>query len=153
MKNIRTPARIRLDRDLDNLELPPCVTLKDMDYDPAVLLIYVSPDEGYYKGGTFEFRLEFSNDYPIRPPRVACLTKLFHPNIDLRGRVCLNILREAWTPVLDLQSIVIGLLFLFLEPNDKDPLNKEAANLLSSNRYKFAEYVRAGLKDESFQNP
>lgn len=50
--------------------------------------------------------------------------QIYHPNIDLEGNVCLNILREDWKPVLNLQSIVVGLQFLFLEPNPEDPLNK-----------------------------
>jgi ubiquitin-conjugating enzyme E2 M len=54
--------------------------------------------------------------------------KIYHPNIDLEGNVCLNILREDWKPVLNLQSIVVGLQFLFLEPNPDDPLNKGKFN-------------------------
>ena len=50
--------------------------------------------------------------------------KIYHPNIDLSGKICLNILREDWKPVLNLNSIMIGLQFLFLEPNPDDPLNK-----------------------------
>jgi len=55
---------------------------------------------------------------------------VYHPNIDLDGNVCLNILREDWKPVLTINAIVYGLQYLFLEPNPDDPLNKEAANEL-----------------------
>lgn len=50
--------------------------------------------------------------------------QVYHPNIDLDGNVCLNILREDWKPVLSLSAIVYGLQFLLLEPNAEDPLNK-----------------------------
>jgi len=56
--------------------------------------------------------------------------QVYHPNIDLDGNVCLNILREDWKPVLTINAIVYGLQYLFLEPNPDDPLNKEAANEL-----------------------
>ncbi len=56
--------------------------------------------------------------------------QVYHPNIDLEGNVCLNILREDWKPVLTINAIVYGLQYLFLEPNPDDPLNKEAANEL-----------------------
>ena len=52
--------------------------------------------------------------YPHDPPKVRCLTKVYHPNIDREGAVCLNILREDWKPVLTITAIVYGLNFLFL---------------------------------------
>ena len=55
---------------------------------------------------------------------MKCENKIYHPNIDLDGNVCLNILREDWKPVLTINSIVYGLQYLFLEPNPEDPLNK-----------------------------
>lgn len=54
----------------------------------------------------------------------ARLTQLYHPNLDLEGNVCLNILREEWNPILNLNSVLVGLQFLFLDPNPDDPLNK-----------------------------
>lgn len=66
-----------------------------------------------------------------------CKTKIYHPNIDLDGNICLNILREDWKPVLNLQSVILGLVYLFLEPNPDDPLNKEAALLMKENRAQF----------------
>ena len=52
-------------------------------------------------------------NYPHEPPKVKCETKVYHPNIDLEGNVCLNILREDWKPVLTINSIVYGLQYLF----------------------------------------
>uniref|UniRef100_A0A8C0FQJ6 NEDD8-conjugating enzyme UBC12 n=1 Tax=Bubo bubo TaxID=30461 RepID=A0A8C0FQJ6_BUBBB len=67
---------------------------------------------------------------------------VYHPNIDLEGNVCLNILREDWKPVLTINSIIYGLQYLFLEPNPEDPLNKEAAEVLQSNRRLFEQNVQ-----------
>lgn len=102
-----------------------------------------------YKGGSFKFTFAVNNNYPHEPPKVKCTQKvswtpgklvslsapahttcprfsfqIYHPNLDHDGNVCLNILREDWKPVLNLNSIMVGLQYLFLEPNADDPLNK-----------------------------
>ena len=93
---------------------------------------------------------------------------MYHPNIDLEGNVCLNILREDWKPVLTINSIVYGLQYLFLvsidlpynewrgfnyelfqEPNPEDPLNKEAALELQNNRRLFEQNVQKSMKGGS----
>ena len=105
--------------------------------DPDDLLhfrLIISPDEGFYGRGRFTFSFAIGHSYPHEPPKVKCVTKVYHPNIDLDGNVCLNILREDWKPVLTINSVVYGLQYLFLEPNPDDPLNKEAAEEMRANR-------------------
>lgn len=99
-----------------------------------------------YKAGRFNFSFAINPNYPHEPPKVRCTQKIYHPNIDLEGNVCLNILREDWKPVLNLNSVMIGLQYLFLEPNADDPLNKEAAEDLRVNRDAFQQNVRASLR-------
>ena len=70
---------------------------------------------------------------------------MYHPNIDLEGNVCLNILREDWKPVLSVSSIIYGLQYLFLDPNHDDPLNKEAAAVLKENPRQFEMNVRRSM--------
>lgn len=71
-------------------------------------------------------------------------------NIDLEGHVCLNILRESWSPALNLTSIAFGLLFLFHAPNADDPLNKEAAEFMQNHPAEFERAVRATLRGGFF---
>ena len=80
--------------------------------DPDDLLNFVltiAPDEGVYKGGKFAFDFKINQNFPHDPPKVKCTKKIYHPNIDLEGNVCLNILREDWKPVLNLNAIIVGL--------------------------------------------
>lgn len=77
--------------------------------------LYIEPDEGMYKGGVFKFRFAVPETFPHEPPKVNCEQKIYHPNIDVEGKICLNILREDWKPVLNLQAIVIGLQVCFGE--------------------------------------
>ena len=69
----------------------------------------IEPDEGMYKGGCFRFSFAINQNFPHEPPKVKCTQKIYHPNIDLDGNVCLNILREDWKPVLNLNAVIVGL--------------------------------------------
>jgi ubiquitin-conjugating enzyme E2 M len=97
------------------------------------------------------------------------LTQIYHPNVDLEGNVCLNILREDWKPVLNLNSVMVGLQYLFLEPNPDDPLNKgsfhslftliisndlsqtEAAQEMVKNRDQFVSNVKSTMQGRSYK--
>ena len=69
----------------------------------------IDPDEGMYRGGRFHFSFAINQNFPHDPPKVKCTQKIYHPNIDLDGNVCLNILREDWKPVLNLNAVIVGL--------------------------------------------
>jgi ubiquitin-protein ligase len=69
------------------------------------------------------------------PLFLCCSLQIYHPNIDLEGHVCLNILRDEWKPIYDINTVIYGVIYLFYEPNANDPLNHEAAQcaLITSN--------------------
>lgn len=79
----------------------------------------IDPDEGMYKGGSFHFNFAINQNFPHDPPKVKCTQKIYHPNIDLEGNVCLNILREDWKPVLNLNAVIVG-----LQVCSDDPMHK-----------------------------
>ncbi|KAG2076909.1 hypothetical protein BDR04DRAFT_1089182 [Suillus decipiens] len=140
-------AQIRVQKDLTELDLPP--TMKTDFPDPTDLLNFtltITPDEGMYRGGAFSFSFTINTNYPHEPPKVKCMQTIYHPNVDLEGNVCLNILREDWKPVLNLNSVMVGLQYLFLEPNADDPLNKEAAEELRKNREQFLYNVKTSMR-------
>ncbi|KAK1754801.1 putative E2 ubiquitin-conjugating enzyme [Echria macrotheca] len=141
-----TAAQLRVQKDLSELSLG--TTMKTEFPDPDNILsfiLHIEPDEGMYRGGKFSFTFNITPSFPHEPPKVQCREKIYHPNIDLEGKVCLNILREDWKPVLNLNAVIVGLQFLFLEPNASDPLNKEAAEDLRTNREGFKRNVRAAM--------
>jgi len=93
----------------------------------------------------------------MRYDQVKCTQKLYHPNLDYDGNVCLNILREDWNPVLSISSCIYGLQFLFMDPNADDPLNKEAAKDLTDSPRQFELNVRRSMQGgyvagQSFSN-
>lgn len=140
-------AQLRLQKDVTELDLPRGIKVSFPN--PSDIFSFeltIVPQENYYKGGKFNFQVEINNNFPIDPPKIKCKNKIYHPNIDIEGNVCLNILRENWSPVLNLNSVLMGLNFLFLEPNPNDPLNKDAANMLVKNKLRFARNVSDSMR-------
>ncbi|XP_041120310.1 NEDD8-conjugating enzyme UBE2F isoform X5 [Polyodon spathula] len=91
-------------------------------------------DEGYYQSGKFQFEIDVPEAYNMVPPKVKCLTRIWHPNITETGEICLSLLREhsidgtGWAPTRTLKDVVWGLNSLFTDLlNFDDPLNIEAA--------------------------
>ena len=106
-----------------------------------------TPDSGsYWYGGKYLFSFHFPDDYPFNPPKVMCKTKIYHPNIDYDGNVCLNMLKEDWNPTYTGLSCIAGVYQLFVEPNPNDPLNHEVAKLMRDNISQFKENVKRTLR-------
>ncbi|XP_075242093.1 nedd8-conjugating enzyme UbcE2M-like [Convolutriloba macropyga] len=148
-----SPAVLRMMRDQKDLDLPHTCKIDFPNVDDLLnFFVDISPDDGYYKGGRFTFKVVIPPDYPHEAPKVECTQKIYHPNVDLNGKVCLNILREEWKPVLSVTSVVLGVLYLFIEPNPEDPLNKEAAECLLANRQTFASNVKRAMKGAFLNN-
>ncbi len=139
--------------DMSSMELPSHVKLELPDREDIMnFRVSIKPSEGYWKGATFTFSFAVPNDYPYTPPKVTCIEKIYHPNIDLAGAVCLNILRRDWKPVLDTQAVIHGLIFLFIEPNPDDPLNEDAAAVLRRDKNLFARNVDSSLRGNKVDN-
>ena len=121
----------------------------DQDLDLETVFVTVSPKDGPYRGGKFDFEFDLSEGYPTCPPIVHCQTHIYHPNIDFcddQGDVCLNLLDELWTPDMSLEDVVQGVLFLLYNPNVEDPLNSMFTG--SESEEEFLENVRASLRGE-----
>ncbi|KAH9366325.1 hypothetical protein HPB48_006223 [Haemaphysalis longicornis] len=145
-KKRASAAQLRITKDIHELHLPATCELEFPDPDDLLnFKLVMCPDEGFYRDGRFVFSFKVGPNYPHDPPKVKCDNKVYHPNIDLNGSVCLNILREDWKPVLTISSVVYGLQFILLEPNPEDPLNKEAAEVLKTDRKQFEKQVRTAM--------
>lgn len=151
---VATASQLRLQRDISELDTGATMSIEFPD--PSDIMhfqVILVPDEGFYRGGQFRFAFEVPAAYPHAPPRVRCLTKIFHPNIDDDGNICLNILREEWKPVLSLNSVLYGLQYLFLELNAEDALNKEAAHWLEHDKCVFRDRVNRRMRESRGMNP
>ncbi|KAI9104533.1 ubiquitin-conjugating enzyme [Phlyctochytrium arcticum] len=101
-------------------------------------------------GGDFKLELFLPEEYPMAPPKVRFLTKIYHPNIDKLGRICLDILKgrtiklpvssdlqslglkhlyiaDKWSPALQIRTVLLSIQALLSAPNPDDPLANDVA--------------------------
>lgn len=109
----------------------------------------------------FNAVLEFPNDYPVRPPTMRFVTKMWHPNIHEDGKVCISILHpaehdrfneqerldEKWRPVLGVQEILISVISMLNDPNTDSPANVDASIEYRTNIEQYRKKVRLMVRD------
>lgn len=78
-----------------------------------------------YTGLSFKLSLTFPPTYPYTAPHVTFITPMYHPNIDMSGNICLDILKEEWSAVYNVQTILLSIQSMLAEPNPKSPLNAQ----------------------------
>lgn len=106
------------------------------------LATITGPTETAYEGLEFKLSIEFAPTYPFKAPLVKFETTCFHPNVDLQGFICLDILKDKWTPSYSVQTILLSIQSLLGEPNNESPLNSHAAALWA-NQIEFKKVVLA----------
>ena len=153
-ENKNTPGKIKLTKELVGLKseisisVPQARLIPSKDKNDVMNFeVEYTPDKNsYWYGGKYLFSFHFPDDYPNNPPKVMCKTKIYHPNIDYNGNVCLNILKEDWNPTYVASSCVAGVYYLFVGPNPNDPLNHDVAKLMRENLEQFKENVKKSLR-------
>eukprot|EP00771_Trimastix_marina_P002257 gnl/Trimastix_PCT/3379.p1 GENE.gnl/Trimastix_PCT/3379~~gnl/Trimastix_PCT/3379.p1 ORF type:complete len:185 (+),score=14.94 gnl/Trimastix_PCT/3379:102-656(+) len=139
---------LHLARDLEMLELPSNVVLDFPNKsDIREFDVVITVEDGIWQGGSYKFHFTFPPNYRDEAPRVMCHTPIWHPNIDMQGHICLNILRDTeWSAAMNLQSVIFGLLLLFHDPNPDDPLNQDAAREMKMSQSSFQAKIRRTLR-------
>jgi ubiquitin-conjugating enzyme E2 D/E len=77
----------------------------------------VGPADSPYADGVFFLDIIFPNDYPFKPPQCKFTTKIYHPNVYSSGNICLDILKDQWSPALTISKVLLSITSLLTDPN------------------------------------
>lgn len=116
-------------------------TIRVLDVDESNLLrwtVMLYPDREPFNKGAFRVNVDFPTEYPFKPPRVTFSTKIYHPNVDDKGQVCLGIIQaENWKPATRTEQVMNELVSLITEPQLDHPLRGDLAEEYQKDKKKF----------------
>ena len=92
------------------------------------------PEDSPYSEGIFFLNINFPADYPFKPPKIKFETRIYHCNISSNGAICLDILKDSWSPALTVTKVLLSISSLLTDPNPNDPLVPTIAELLIKNK-------------------
>ena len=104
--------------------------------------VIFGPADSPYSGGVFKLKILFPIDYPFKCPTITFMTKIYHPNINSAGIICLDILKNQWSPALTISKILLSICSLLTDPNPNDPLMPEIADLYKKNLEEYNTNAR-----------
>lgn len=139
-------AEKRLGKELQMITSDPPANISaglvdgDLFHWEAVIL---GPESTPYEGGVFRVDIQIPNEYPHHPPKMIFITKIYHPNINSKGAICLDVLRDQWSPALMIKTLLLSICSLLGDPNPDDPLVPEIARVYKSNPEEFIETARS----------
>lgn len=110
----------------------------------------VGPASSPYEGGLFKLNIRFPHDYPFQPPKVNFETKIFHPNISTSGDICLDVLKDQWSPALTISKILLSICSLLTDPNPDDPLVPEIAKMFKDKPIQYEMLARTWTEKYAF---
>jgi len=115
------------------------ISIEMVDENPFHLIgAFPGPPDTPYEGGYYEVDIQIPDSYPFQPVKMKFITKVYHPNVSsASGAICLDILKDAWSPVLTLKSTLISLQSLLCEPVPNDPQDAEVAKHYLTDRNSF----------------
>jgi ubiquitin-conjugating enzyme E2 D len=134
---IHKELRIIQDEANENISAGPC---NDNLFEWDAMII--GPTKTPYEGGMFRLKIYFPADYPFKSPKVLFTTKIYHPNINSGGIICLDILKTQWSPALTISKVLLSICSLLNDPNPQDPLEMEIAKQYINDKSKYEDVAK-----------
>jgi len=150
-------ATRRLQKELGDIRKSGIKSFRDIQVDESNLLVWqglLVPDNPPYSKGAFLIDIVFPAEYPFKPPKISFRTKIYHPNIDEKGQVCLPIVAaENWKPATKTDQVIQALVNLVNEPEPEHPLRADLAEEYTKDKKKFMKNAEDFTKKNSEKRP
>jgi len=150
-------ATRRLQKELQEINKAGIKSFKDLKVDDSNILQWqglIVPDSAPYNKGAFRIEMMFPAEYPFKPPRITFKTRIYHPNIDEKGQVCLPIISaENWKPATKTDQVLESLIALVNSPEPEHPLRGELAEEYTKDRKKFFKNAEEFTKKNAEKRP
>lgn len=128
-------------QDLKKSEIPQMKCVEDLCPDSQSILKWTGkllPSKAPYDKGAFKVEINFPPEYPFKPPKVLMQTRIYHPNIDEKGQICLPIINaENWKPATKMEHVLVSLITLIEVPEPDHPLRSDIAQEFLKDNKKF----------------
>ncbi|XP_042220472.1 ubiquitin-conjugating enzyme E2 L3 isoform X1 [Homarus americanus] len=132
-------------------------SFRDILVDESNILTWqglIVPENPPYNKGAFRIEVNFPAEYPFKPPKINFKTKIYHPNVDEKGQVCLPIISaENWKPATKTDQVIEALINLVNEPEPEHPLRADLAEDYTKDRKKFMKNAEEFTKKNSEKRP
>jgi len=150
-------ATRRLTKELNDIRLSAQKVFRDIHVDESNILLWqglICTDQAPYNKGAFKIEIAFPAEYPFKPPKVTFKTKIYHPNIDEKGQVCLPIISpENWKPATKTDQVIQALAALINDPEPEHPLRGDLAEEYTKDKKKFIKNAEEHTKTHAEKRP
>jgi len=150
-------ATRRLQKELQDLRTAGLKAFRDIQVDESNILLWqglLVPDSAPYNKGAFKIEIQFPAEYPFKPPKLVFKTKIYHPNVDEKGQICLPIVSvENWKPATKTEQVIQALVNLVNEPEPDHPLRGDLAEEYSRDKKKFFKNAEEFTKKHGEKRP
>ena len=144
-------------RELEDIRKSGIKVFKNILVDETNILVWnglIVPESPPYNKGAFKIEITFPAEYPFRPPKITFKTKIYHPNIDEKGQVCLPIISpENWKPATKTDQVIQALVALVHDPEPEHPLRGELAEEFTKNKPLFMKNAEEFTKKYAERRP
>uniref|UniRef100_A0A0A9WL42 Ubiquitin-conjugating enzyme E2-18 kDa n=1 Tax=Lygus hesperus TaxID=30085 RepID=A0A0A9WL42_LYGHE len=151
------PGSRRLQKELADVKKSNLKAFRELTFQENNIYVWhalICPETPPYKDGAFRVEMIFPQEYPFKPPKLIMKTKIYHPNFDEKGQVCMGMLTpENWKPSTSMEQVLQAYIALINDPDPTDALRADIGNELATDKNRFTKNAVTFTKKYAEKRP